>query len=196
MEVSERIIIKASELFTHYGIHSVTMDDIATHAGISKKTIYLHYPNKNALVEAVIDGEIARNMLLFGDEKYKNEKPIPRLILSMTEIQRLFRKIDSRLVHDLQKYQPATFYKLNEYKSGYLYNMLKQNIECGIQQELFRKDFDVDVIVKFFLESMSVISNTSIFPSVKYDTEQVTEEVFKHFLNGLLTLKGIHRHHS
>jgi TetR/AcrR family transcriptional regulator, cholesterol catabolism regulator len=109
----------------------------------------------------------------------------------------LYRKIDNRFVHDLQKYQPATFYKLNEYKNGYLYNMLKQNIECGIQQELFRKDFDVDVIVKFFLESLSVISNTSIFPSGKYNTKQVTEEVFKHFLNGLLTLKGqkeIHHH--
>jgi AcrR family transcriptional regulator len=77
LEVPERINIMACELFIHYGIHSVTMDDIATRAGISKKTIYLHYPNKNALVEAVIDGEIARNMLLFGDEKYKNEKLIP-----------------------------------------------------------------------------------------------------------------------
>ena len=50
--MKEKIINKASELFLTLGFKSVTMDDIANELGISKKTIYVHFPNKTDLVES------------------------------------------------------------------------------------------------------------------------------------------------
>ncbi|RZL30602.1 MAG: TetR/AcrR family transcriptional regulator, partial [Pedobacter sp.] len=43
MEVKEYIVEEADKLFCQYGFKSVTMDDIAKHLGISKKTIYQHF---------------------------------------------------------------------------------------------------------------------------------------------------------
>ena len=51
--MKEKIIQKSTELFLTLGFKSVTMDDIASEMGISKKTIYVHFKNKTKLVEAV-----------------------------------------------------------------------------------------------------------------------------------------------
>ena len=47
--MKEEIIKKASDLFLNLGFKSVTMDDLANEMGISKKTIYFHFPNKEKL---------------------------------------------------------------------------------------------------------------------------------------------------
>ena len=56
MSIKERIQQKAGELFRRYGIRSVTMDEIATQLGISKKTIYQFYSDKDALVKDIFTG--------------------------------------------------------------------------------------------------------------------------------------------
>ena len=58
METQERIVHKAHDLFMRYGIRSISMDEIASQLGISKKTIYQYYADKDAVVEAVMQLEI------------------------------------------------------------------------------------------------------------------------------------------
>ena len=52
MELQQRVLHKADELFRTYGIRSVTMDDIAKALGISKKTLYQSYSDKDLLILA------------------------------------------------------------------------------------------------------------------------------------------------
>ncbi|MEJ0082885.1 MAG: helix-turn-helix domain-containing protein [Puia sp.] len=61
MENKERILEKATQLFKHYGIRSITMDEIAAQLGISKKTIYQFFTDKDAMVEAVVNEEMRQN---------------------------------------------------------------------------------------------------------------------------------------
>src|SRR6202000_2790704 len=61
MDVKERILSKAADLFMRYGIRSITMDEIASQLGISKKTIYQFFTDKDDLVSAVIEREISAN---------------------------------------------------------------------------------------------------------------------------------------
>ena len=58
MEPKDRILLKAEELFMQFGIRSVSMDDIANNLGMSKKTLYQYFADKDELVEAVVDGHI------------------------------------------------------------------------------------------------------------------------------------------
>jgi AcrR family transcriptional regulator len=59
--ISIRIIESAEEMFFRYGIKSITMDDIAKQLGMSKKTIYQHFSDKDKLVESLINEHIKRN---------------------------------------------------------------------------------------------------------------------------------------
>ena len=55
MEPLAKILSVSAELFGQYGFKSITMDDIARRAGISKKTLYMHFANKNEVVnESVV----------------------------------------------------------------------------------------------------------------------------------------------
>ena len=60
-DTSIRIREKADELFMQYGLRSVSMDDIANSLGISKKTIYQFYADKDELVNAVVGAIIKKN---------------------------------------------------------------------------------------------------------------------------------------
>jgi AcrR family transcriptional regulator len=59
MDVKERILVKSEEMFMQFGIRSVSMDDIANNLGMSKKTLYQYFVDKDELVDAVIEGHIS-----------------------------------------------------------------------------------------------------------------------------------------
>ncbi|MEO6358138.1 MAG: TetR/AcrR family transcriptional regulator, partial [Ferruginibacter sp.] len=61
IETGERIQQKAHGLFMQFGLRSVSMDDIANSLGISKKTIYLYFADKDELVDAVVESEFQKN---------------------------------------------------------------------------------------------------------------------------------------
>ena len=65
----KNILLKVRELYMKYGIKSITMDDVASEIGISKKTLYQFVTDKDELVGKIIDHEIiltaAGNMQLF-----------------------------------------------------------------------------------------------------------------------------------
>ena len=65
--MGEWIVTKARELFFSYGLRSVSMDDVARQAGISKKTIYLSFADKAELVHTIVDDLITCHHRLFSD---------------------------------------------------------------------------------------------------------------------------------
>ena len=80
MEPQERIVSKAHELFMRYGIRSVSMDEVANQLGMSKKTIYQFYADKDALVEDVICIETNSNQAACLLHKQKSENPIHEML--------------------------------------------------------------------------------------------------------------------
>ncbi len=61
MSQIDRIILGGEELFLKAGIKSVTMDDIARHLGMSKKTIYQFFKDKNELVVALVKKKLEQD---------------------------------------------------------------------------------------------------------------------------------------
>ena len=191
MENEERIITKSHELFMRYGIRSVSMDDIAYHLGISKKTIYQFFADKEALVEAVLNIEIQRNCHQCESHKKLKENAIHEIFLSLDEMQEMFKQLNPSIIHDLQKYHPNSFQKLNKHKGEFFYSIIKDNLELGIKEGLYRPEINIDILTKFHLESTFVPFNTDVFPSNKYNASLVSKEILENFLYGIATLKGI-----
>ncbi len=190
MEQQERIVAKAHELFMRYGIRSISMDEIATHLGISKKTIYQFFADKDALVEAVVDIEIGvneRDCLMYNQ---KSENPIHELFLALEMIEDLLRMMNPMVIFDMQKYHPAAFKKFNEHKNSFLYKLIKENLEKGIRQELYRDDINVGILSRFRLASVFLVFNPELFPLGKNSLSDVMREMTLHFIYGVATPKG------
>jgi TetR/AcrR family transcriptional regulator, cholesterol catabolism regulator len=193
METAQRIISKTHELFMRYGIRSVSMDDIAYHLGMSKKTIYQYFADKDALVDGVLEIEIQRNHRQCELHKQNKENAIHEIFMAIDDMQDMLKQLNTSIVHDIQKYHPKSFQKLNEHKQEFFYKIIKDNLECGIQEGLYRPEIQVDILAKFHIESIFVVMNGEVFPTSKYSIPKVSQEVLENFLYGIASLEGIQK---
>ncbi len=189
-EISDRIKSKAHDLFMQYGLRSVSMDDIANNLGISKKTIYQYYADKDELVDAVINTVIGHNQLCCETDKASSENAIHEIFLAMDFMMEIFRSMNPSLLYDMQKYHPNTFQRFAKHKNEYLYSMIRENIVRGIGEELYRSDIKVDVLARFRVESVMLPFSPDFHSKVKSSLAMIEEELALHFLFGLVSQKG------
>ncbi len=186
----ERIKYKAHELFMQFGLKSVSMDDIATKLGISKKTIYQFYADKDALVDDVIQSLIQHNQQCCDIDQQKADNAVHEIFLAMDLIMEIFRSMNPSLLFDMQKYYPMAFQKFSNHKNNYLYSIIKKNLIRGVAEELYRPDLKIDIIARFRVESMLLPFNPEFHTKVKQNLADVEEEITLHFLFGMVSPKG------
>ena len=188
--MKDRIQSKAHELFLQYGIRSVSMDDIAAQLGISKKTLYQYYTDKDELVDAVLQFEIEQGQQDCQQCLQQSKDAVDEIFLTMERIIEQFRNMNPMVLYDLQKFHFDSFQRFLKYKNGFLGEVIRKNIDRGIKEELFRPEINADILSKFRLESMLMAFNMNVFPPRKYNLAEVTVEIIEHYLYGLATLKG------
>ncbi len=190
-ETSDRILKAAHELFYSYGIRSITMDDIARHLSISKKTIYLFFNDKHQIVE-----EACRRDLDSHTEKIhqiaKNAKDaIIEILNTMDFLGDMFSKMNPNLIYDLQKYHPAAWDHFHIFREQQLLGAVEANLKKGIKQGLYRADLNVRILAKLRIEEVQLGMNPTIFAPPKFNLQEVQLALLEHFLYGILTIEGI-----
>lgn len=190
MEAKERILLKAHELFNRYGIRSVSMDDIAAQLGMSKKTLYQYYTDKDELVNAVFDTELETNRVRCLESKAQGENAIHEVFVSFDQVQDMLSNMNPSVLFDMQKYHPAAYRKYQDFMHNFLYQLIKNNIESGIAEDLYRADVDVEIMARYRLYSIMLCFNPEVFPSNKTNLVYIEQQLVEHFLNGLSTSKG------
>ena len=118
MSQIERIIQGGEELFLKAGIKSVTMDDIARHLGMSKKTIYQFFKDKNELVIALVKKKLKEDEDQMSDIISQSGNVIEEMINMMKCSEEIFSRINPIVIHDLQKYHPDAWKQFQNFKSG------------------------------------------------------------------------------
>ncbi len=191
MEIRERIQEKATELFDRYGIRSVTMDDIAGQLGISKKTIYQSFADKDELVEAVFELHMHESKDRCISDQQHAENAVHEIFLAMDMVSELLKCMHQNILFDLEKYYPKVYKKFLQYKSDFVGNIIARNLDMGIADGLYRPELNVEIITKLRLHTMMLSFNTELYPRSKYNSVEVEHEIIYHFLYGICTAKGI-----
>jgi TetR/AcrR family transcriptional regulator, cholesterol catabolism regulator len=190
MDVKERILQKATQLYMQYSVRSVTMDDIAEQSGVSKKTIYQFFADKDELVQAVFLAEINESETCCNMDRYASANAIEEVFKAMEMVERMFRSMNPSLLYDVQKYHPSAYVHFEKHKNEYLHTVIRDNLERGIAEGFYREDFNVDIITRFRLESMMLPFNPSFRTARSYDLADLEIELTLHFLYGIVNPKG------
>ena len=190
IDTGTRIREKAHNFFMQYGFRSVSMDDIANNMGISKKTIYQYYADKDELVEAVIESEFQKNQAICDYDKSHSKNAIHEIFIAMDMMMEMFSSMNPSLIFDMQKYHPKAFVKFNAYKNEYLYNLTLDNIVRGIREGLYREELNVTILSRFRVETMMMSFNLDFNSKLKNSMAEIEEEIITHFLFGLVNVKG------
>lgn len=190
METQDRIVAKAHELFMRYGIRSVSMDEIAAHLGMSKKTIYQFYSDKDALVEAVINIVIGENKNVCFKQANECKDAVHEVFLGMDHVSEMLANMNPLLMNDLEKYHHSTFKKLTDHKTKFFSNLVKENLERGISEGIFKEEINTEILSQFRVATTFLIFDSTSFPHGKQTPLQILEEITDNFLYGITNAKG------
>ncbi len=190
MNPEERIIQGAGELFFRNGIRTVTMDDIASKLGISKKTIYNYFEDKNILVQSLTESILKdehHHMLTFRD---KSKNPVEEILMVMDHLSSFFQRKNPALFYDLQKYHPNAWHSFKSFKDQAMIGFVEENLKAGIKEELYRSNINIKVLSKLRIEQVEWGMNPLLFPSSEFNLKKVQLELLDHFLHGIVSMKG------
>ena len=190
MSQTERIISGGEELFLKAGIKSVTMDDIAKHLGMSKKTIYQFFRDKNELVIALVQKKLKEDEDKMVEIVAKSGNVIEGMINMMKCSEDIFSRINPIVIHDLQKYHPDAWKQFQNFKSGVIVQTLEELLKKGIEQGYIRADIDVKIIARMRMIQVEMGFNTAIFPHSEFNVWKVQQQFHEHFNYGICTLEG------
>ena len=191
MDVKNRILHCAEDLYRKIGFRAVTLDQLSSQMGISKKTIYQFFTDKDELVDAIMESEISKRQKDCTLVHEEAENAIHEIFLTMAMLTDDFQDINPIVIHDLRKFHPATFDKFQRHKNEFLYQVISKNLQRGKEEGLYRAEIDVDVITKLRLETAMMVFDQDIFPSDKYNLLRVTNAIMDHFLHGVVTQTGL-----
>lgn len=186
----ERILNVAIELFSKFGIRSVSMDDLAHQLGISKKTIYQLFTDKDDIITLATQQYLSEGMEVVKSINGESRDPIEALIKISAYLNRNNRETTSSMVFDLQKYHPKAWTLMEDFKKNFLSTIIRKNLENGIQIGLFREDIHPEIVTRIRLEQASMIFNEELFPRSKFNLNEVSDELQEHFILGISTDKG------
>lgn len=190
LETADRIKAKAHALFMQYGLRSVSMDDIAKDLGVSKKTIYQYYEDKDTLVDEVMTEVFENDKVHCNLFKDQSENAVQEIFQSIDFIVDMFKQMNPSVLYDLQKFHTKSFERFVLHKDNYLYNLVFANIKRGISEELYRPDINAEIIARLRVESMMLPLNPIFQNKLKTSLAKVEVEITIHFLFGLVTPKG------
>lgn len=191
MEVKEYIISESDNLFCQHGFKSVTMDDLAKHLGMSKKTIYVHFSDKNEIVNMVIENKLNSQKCIIQEGAENAENAVHEVFFAVTNMKLLLSNINPNLFYEIQKYHPQAWQYFKNFRQKNLYETIYKNLMRGIKEGYYRNDIKCDILTQVRLEQIDLIfSNRSEYTNGKYGIAQVMTELTEHFLYGICSLRG------
>jgi hypothetical protein len=108
----------------------------------------------------------------------------------MEMVQEMFENMNTSMLYDLEKYHPKAYQKFEKYKHEFLHRVIKENIEKGITEELYRNDFDKTIVTTIRLVTMLLPFNQDVFPKNKFNLVEVQQQLMEHYLFGIASVKG------
>lgn len=187
----DEIIVSISTLFMKYGIKSVSMDDVSRELGISKKTLYQYFKDKDELVTKVVE----HHAELLSGEMFKmvseNANAIEQLLKVSKFVSQYLKNINPSVTYDLKKYYPQIWKNVNLNNRDYIFNQIKQNMINGIKEGLYRSDINIDIITHFYLFRMEMSQTYEMIVENKYSYEEIFNTSFNYHIRGIANKKGL-----
>jgi TetR/AcrR family transcriptional regulator, cholesterol catabolism regulator len=190
LDIKERILAGAKELFMRYGLKSVTMDDVARHLGMSKKTIYQFYSDKHDLVSQICEVHLSHEKCHLEGITSSAINVLDESIKIGDHLRREIQHMNPGLLYELQKFHPAAWKIYLEHKNSVIIELIKQNLQRGIDEGFFRPDIHIEIMARLRIEQIQMAFDPKVFPKDQFSFADIQIQLLEHYTRGLLTKKG------
>jgi len=187
--ISERIKANAKELFFAYGLKSVSMDDLARLSGVSKKTIYQYYQDKDVLVHAVVVDLVQLHERLLNTYQSIAKDAIDEALMWDTQLFGIWANIHHRFFYEVKKYYHEAWMEL-EYYSLKMRNFIVENLERGKKEGLYRNDINVVFIAELSMHQHISLLRSQFTTTQKFSSNRLAKEITVFHLHSITLERG------
>ncbi|GAB4042613.1 TetR/AcrR family transcriptional regulator [Spirosoma jeollabukense] len=166
------------------------MEEIAKQLGISKKTIYQHFADKEQILYEVLQDKIGKHQSEMACAVVETTNPVEEIMNVLNMMQKNADQISPNLLIDIKRYYPQAFVLFRKFKEEHIMRSILENIQRGIDQGLYRADINPDILARLRVEQIELAFDNDIFPTDQYTMHDIQYELMHHFIRGMLTDKG------
>jgi AcrR family transcriptional regulator len=186
----QEILIQAGELFSKYGIKSMTMDDISRQLGISKKTLYQFVDNKKDLVRKSIQIHINDEQCCMEDVLGCDGNAIDELMMMTKMVSSQMKEMHPSVIFDLKKYHIEAYRCLTDHRDDFIYTNIKRNIEDGMKSGLYRENINPEILTRLYLSMVNIIMDPEVSTLKDHSSAEVYTEMVRYHIRGIASSKG------
>lgn len=189
MNLKERIINQAGDLFVKHGIKRISMDEIASKLGISKRTIYQNFDDKEDLLLHYIC-QLEKMQIEYVRDLSKNEQTVVHVFLRTIEMHKEFDFFNVRFLDDVKKYYPKAKQELIDQQNRGI-GFIKQFLEEGMSQGVIRKDLNIEVVSFLLQDSNRTFIDATRLTNKSFSNWDLFFTSMINFIRGISTADGI-----
>ena len=189
--MKEDIVKRALNDFMQYGFKTFTMYDLANKMGMSKKTLYEHFPSKQDLVDACLDYALEMSCTNVTTFIEGEGSVIENVCRNQKKVQEVFNINSDRPIWELQKYYPKTYERMESEFAKTDALFIDKLLEKGWQEGLFRKDINVNFYKVFYTSVQRLRSITHTFPEREFPFWETIYTILEYFFRILVNEKGL-----
>jgi len=191
MDYRQRITEEAANMFRTYGIRAVTMDMLANQLGISKRTIYEIFRDKDELLRGVLKfmGEKQQELIkkVFGE----SENVVEAIFTLLDLMGAHFRKMSPAFKLDMEKYHNDILAALRENDQMPYYIDNAEMLRRGMREGIFRDDINIEVTNNCIYEVMKMSVDKDKIGTGRLDKEVLIKDFYLNYLRGISTSEGL-----
>jgi len=181
---------KVTHLFMRYGIKSMTMDEVARNLGISKKTLYLYVDNKKDLVKRMMELHIDCEQCNLQESFTECENAIDEMMTMSQKVSAQMKEMHPSILFDMKKYHPDAFQILLNHKDKFIRECIQLNLKDGIEQGLYRSNFNPEIVTNFYLFLVGSIMNPELNSKQEFNFYETHTEMMRYHIRGIASSKG------
>ncbi len=183
-----RIVQIAHQLFTNRGYRSVTIQDMASELGISKKTIYQYFNSKEEIADAVIKGTMRQISDHIDSSAIMSGDPIEVLRQTLRQIKEEILRLSPLFLSDIQKTVPKIWSQILQFrmeKAKFVGKLITDAKEKGLVKETINPQ----IATVLFLESMQAFIRPDVAARHGFAMNELIDTLFNVFIDGILDPK-------
>ncbi|GAA4465911.1 hypothetical protein GCM10023093_18930 [Nemorincola caseinilytica] len=190
METLEKILTSAIELFSQYGFKSITMDDIARRAGISKKTLYQHFANKQEVVNESVawyKNNTTENCVVVLKDA---ENAVEAMVRILAFFDDLYKRLNPMALFEMQRFFPDAYKQFRDLLVERDVQLVRENIKQGMKEGHYRENLNADLLARYRIETSLMALHPNLLVSDRANLMSVALEIGEHFMYGMMTPQG------
>jgi AcrR family transcriptional regulator len=187
----QRVLKNAEERFLAEGFSRITMDNLAAELGMSKKTLYRHFPSKESLLEEVMVNRMMRIRIELERVVQNNGFGfVDKLRGMMGVLTKRATEVQQPFLSDIKRHAPDLFAQFETFRSQFIPELFGRLIESGRQEGMIRDDMHPQLIVEAILSLIQSHVNPDSVLRLGITLQTAFETILTLIFEGVMTIEA------